>query len=116
MKNFRIPQINQLLKTKINEILVKDIDIPANVFITISKIETSPDLRYAKVFISVFPDNKKGTALKILRKNTAKIQKYIGQTTKIKFTPKLRFLIDSKIVAINEIDEILSKIQRNNNK
>lgn len=113
MSSNRMEQINHLIHTKINEFLSKDLEMPLNTFITVSKVETSKDLRHAKVLISVIPDNKRGTSLRLLNKNNKRIQKYIGQNTKIKFIPKIKFEIDSEIVIGNEIDQLLDTINNN---
>jgi ribosome-binding factor A len=104
-------QVNNLIHTTINEFLSKEMEMPINTFVTISKVETSKDLRHAKILISVIPDNKRGSALRVLNKNSSRIQKYLSKNTKIKFIPKINFGIDSELVIGNEMDQILDNLR-----
>lgn len=111
MASQRISQINELIKTLANEFITRELEIPFDCFVTISKIETSPDLHYSKILITVIPDNKRGTALKILRTHQKQMQKFIASNIKFKFMPKLSFDIDEQVIYGNKIDELLNSIQ-----
>jgi ribosome-binding factor A len=114
MSAHRLDQVNELLLNIINEYITREIEI-TDFFITLSKIDVSKDLRYAKVYITVIPDDKRGSALKILRKHKNAIQKYISGHTKIKFTPVLTFVIDPQIVYGSEMEKLLDEINNNKN-
>ena len=109
MASHRLDQLNDLLLTIINDYITREIEI-IDFFITLTKIDISKDLRYAKIFISVIPDEKRGSALRLLRKHKHTMQKYIGSRTKIKFTPNLSFEIDSQLVYGNQMDALLDSI------
>ena len=113
MASERMLKVNELLFHKISEYTAKEVETPSDVFITLSRVETSPDLRHARVFISVIPDNKRGTALRIMKKHQGRLKKYLGQYLKMKFTPNPTFVIDSQLVYGNEIDRLLDSIKDN---
>jgi len=110
MKN-RIERINKLIKEKIAEILLKEIFVE-NGLITVQGADTTKDLKYTKIKISVIPFEKSGKVLKILERNLPNIQKELNSAVKIKFVPKIIFKIDESEERIDRIDKILRKINK----
>jgi ribosome-binding factor A len=101
-------QVNELIHHKVSEFLARELETPADVFITLSRVETSPDLRHSRVFVSVIPDNKRGTGLRLLRASRGRLQKYLGKSIHMKYVPKVNFMIDSQAVYGNEIDRLMA--------
>ena len=106
----RINKINSLIKEKIAEILQKEIFVK-DALITVQGAETSKDLNYAKIKISVIPFNKSELVLKVLKKNISHLQKRIGEEIRIKFIPKIRFVIDRTEEKANRVEEILRSLK-----
>lgn len=109
MKN-RISRVNQLIKEKIADILLKEMFV-RDVLITVQKVDTTKDLRYAKIRISVMPFEKSEEILRILKKRTSHIQKELGKFVKIKFLPKIEFQIDKGEEKASRVEEILREIK-----
>jgi len=108
MKN-RIDKVNQLIKEKIADILLKDIFV-RDVLITVQDVDTTRDLKYTKIKVSVMPFNKSQEVLKILKKQQPKIQKELNLFLKIKFVPKIIFGIDETEERASRIEGILRKL------
>lgn len=108
----RIEKINELLRQKLSELILKEIEFPANALVTITKAETSPDLKYVNIFITVLPDNQRGTALEILRRNSHNLHKILKKQLTTKFTPNLKFLIDDQEIFATEVDKLLDEINK----
>ena len=105
----RILQINQQIKQALGQIISAELEFP-EIMVTITRVETSPDLKSAKVFISIIPDNLRGTALKILRKNLKMLQSQLKRNMTAKFTPNIKFLIDEQEIHASQIDKLLDEI------
>jgi ribosome-binding factor A len=105
----RISRINKLIKGKIAEILQKEIFIK-NVLITVQGVDTSKDLKYTKIKVSIMPFGQSEKALKVLKKNISHLQKRIGEEIRIKFIPKIRFIIDRTEEKANRVEEILREL------
>ena len=56
--NERINKINELIKQHVNDIVLKNLSLKDGVFITIAKVDTTEDLRYTRVFVSIFPEKE----------------------------------------------------------
>ena len=60
----RIKKVNQLIKKEFFRIIVREIEFPADVYVTLTRVETSVDLRQGRVYISVMPENRVKDILK----------------------------------------------------
>jgi len=108
----RIEKINELIRQKLSEIINRELEFPENALITITRVETSPDIKYCKVFIIVLPDKFRGSILKILRKNSHNLRKILQKQLTTKFTPNLHFLLDEQEIFASEVDKLLDEINK----
>jgi len=108
----RIEKINELIRQKLSEIIIRELEFPGNALITITKVETSPDIKYCKIFITVLPDKFRGRALEILRKNRHNLRKILQKQLTTKFTPNLNFLLDEQEIFASEVDKLLDEINK----
>ena len=104
----RIPRVNQLLKEEINKLLLREVDF-GNILVTITNVDTSPDLRQAKVKISLLPHQKEEQVLKIIQKNIFHLQQELNKKLHLKIVPKICFEIDRAEAKAQRIEEILTK-------
>lgn len=108
--NVRISKINELVKSHTGEILTRDINLKAGVFVTVIKVDTSSDLRYTRVFISVFPDQEVAYVEKTLKKEIYKLQGSLNRLLHMKPLPKLEFRFDFTESKADEIEKLLREI------
>lgn len=104
MSEKRIAQLNELIKHELGILLVREIEFPRDMFTTITRVEVSVDLRYAAVYIGVIPEQKRGTALEIMRKARHHIQHLLNKRLSMRSIPQLRYKIDTG--AEEEIDDV----------
>ncbi len=104
----RIQRINQLLKEEISKLLLREIDF-GDILVTITDVDTSPDLSQAKVKISLLPPQKEEQVLKIIQKNIFHLQQELNKKLHLKTVPKICFEIDQAAVKAQRIEEILTK-------
>lgn len=105
----RLEKINQLLKKEIGQILLKELDF-ADVLVTITTVETSVDLKQAKIMISVLPFEKSQKVLEILNRQIFDFQQILNKKLKMKSVPKIYFKIDEGGKQQAKIIELLNKI------
>jgi len=113
MPSRRIERVNELLKHEIGEIIRREFNIADTGLVSVNAVETSGDLRSAKVFISVLgkPDQQK-TALRRIDEKRTFIQGQIGRSIVLKYTPTLTFLMDDTIEKGNRVLQIIDEIER----
>jgi len=108
--NTRIQKINELIKKHTNDILLKDLSLKDGIFITIAKVDTTPDLRYTRVFVSVFPEKEIGYVAKALEKEVYRLQGKLNKKLHMRPLPKVEFRIDMTESKADEIEKLLKQI------
>lgn len=108
--NNRIEKVNKLIRQHINDIITRDINLKSGVFITIPKVDTSSDLRYTRVFVSIFPEKEIDYVVKTLEKEIYKIQGILNKRLQMRPLPKIEFRVDMTESKADEIEKILKEI------
>ena len=106
----RMRRINEVLREVVGAAIVNDLSDPRIGFVTVTSVETSPDLRTAKVFVSVLGDEEEREAtLAALRSSHGVLQSRIAAETRMKRTPTLTFRYDDTIEKGARINELLEE-------
>jgi len=106
----RTQKINPLIQQKLGEIINQNIELPTDCLVTITKTETSPDNKQSKIYLSIIPENFRGTVLKILNKNKKLLYQQLRKELQTKFTPNLLFIIDEDEIYASEIEKLLDEL------
>lgn len=109
--NLRMQKINELLKHEIGNLILKEFDFNRDTMITITEVNTSPDLHQARIKISTLPFLKTEKIIKVLNSQTTTLQKLLGQKLKMKIIPKIKFEPDQSEEKVNRVDQLLKKIK-----
>lgn len=108
----RIKKINQLLKKELSRLISREVDFSSGSLVTLTRVDTSPNLIESKVFISVFPEEKQADSLEILKKNIWSIQQMINKRLRMRPIPKIIFLPENKTAEAGKVEEILEKLNK----
>ena len=111
MAKYRQGRINDEMQKEIAEILrtVKDPRV-SEAFISVTGVEATPDLKFAKVYYSVFSGDKKEIA-KGLKSSAGYIRGQLAKRMNLRMTPELTFALDGSIAYGAHISKILSGIE-----
>lgn len=110
MPENRLPKINELVRKYVNDIVLKELSMKSGILLTIVKVDTSPDIRYTRVFVSVFPESEFSYALKTLEKERHNIQISLNKKLRIKPLPRLEFRSDFTESEADKIEKLLKEI------
>lgn len=106
----RMPRVNELLREVIAE-EVRGLKDPAIGFVTITAVDTSPDLHTALVFYTAMgSEEEQAECAAALDRATPHIRARMGAQVRLKFTPALEFRVDPSLEAGLKIDSILRDI------
>src|SRR3954454_16873159 len=106
----RMRRINEVLREVVGVAVAGELSDPRIGFVTVTSVETSPDLRTAKVFVSVLGDSDEQEAsLQGLRSSHGVIQSRIAAETRMKRTPTLTFHYDDTVERGMRISELLEE-------
>jgi ribosome-binding factor A len=101
-------RLGQLLKQEISDMLLREIKDPRIAFASITSVDVAPDLRHAKVLVSVLgSERERKSTMAGLRSAAGYIRRELGQRLHLKYTPEIRIIYDD---SIEEGSRILSLI------
>ena len=106
-----IEQVNELLRGELARLVSQEIQL-LNGLITVCYVDCSPDLKEAKVGISVLPDNLSKTALQRLEKRSNYFCQILKKKLNLKYIPRFTWLIDETEKSAAKIEEILKQIKQ----
>ena len=109
-KNIRIERLNDAFQEEISKILMTEIKDEEIRFVTITGVETTTDLSFAKVYFTVLDDEKRKTTLDALNKAASYIRGELSKRVDIRHTPELKFIYDDSIEYGQHIEKIIEKI------
>jgi len=106
----RADRVSDQIKQEIADILMRKIKDPRIGFVTITDVETTDDLRIAKIFVSMYGEDKE-TTLQGLKSASAFIRSELGRRMRLKFVPELLFRFDSTVEKGSHIMKLLHEIE-----
>ncbi|WP_217585567.1 30S ribosome-binding factor RbfA [Lentibacillus saliphilus] len=113
MHDIRANRVSEQMKKELGDILTRKIKDPRVGFVTVTDVEVSGDLQQAKIFISVFGDDKKKQDSLIgLAKAKGYIRSEIGRRIRLRKTPEISFEFDEAHEYGNRIDAILRDLNK----
>jgi len=109
----RPERVQEALRQEISKIVQNDIKDPRLGFLTITGVEITRDLRYARVFFSVLGENKKKhLALKALNHAKGYIKGLISDRVKLRFMPEIEFRIDESLERTRYLYDLMDKLKK----
>lgn len=114
MKTDRMARVNRLVQTALAEIVpsqIKDPRVHAAGIMAITSVRTTPDLRYASVYISFNgTEEQRQSALQGLDGAARFVRAELGRRVRLKYTPELSFKLDDVIESAARIEGILKEL------
>ena len=107
----RIDKINHQIQRAVAQIIRQEVDNPHLGMISVVRVETTPDLRFSKIFFSVFPENNTQEALDTLTNMRVFMRRLLGKELSTKFLPELEFVPDDSIKYSIDIYEKIEKMK-----
>lgn len=109
----RQKKYSSLLQKDLSEIFQKQMaNAFGKAFITITDVEVSPDLSFAKIYLSLMLSEKPSETLEMIRERKSEIRKHLGNRIgkQVRIVPEIAFFMDDTLERANRIDDILSKL------
>ena len=105
----RMRRVNEAMREVLSARITEGLKDPRVGFVTVTSVETSTDLRYARVYVSVLGDEQeREEALAGLRSSRGYLQSRVGAELKMKRTPALQFVYDGTVDTAMRIEHLLA--------
>ena len=116
MASNRIGRINEEIQKELAS-LIRNLKDPrvAETMISITHVETTPDLRYAKVYVSFLEESKAKEAMKGLQSAGGWIRREVGNELKLRYTPELVWALDDSITYGAKMLKLINSLEVGNN-
>ena len=109
----RLNRINEELKKEISHIISFELKNPdVTGLISVTKVKITPDLKYAKVYVSMLNSKNKEKTLEGLKKSAGYIRSGVAKTVNLRITPELVFEEDDSMEYGEKIDKILKDLNK----
>lgn len=112
----KMERVNSELARQITKIIAEDVKDPRlhNAIVGVTKLYTTPDLKYAKVYLSIYAanDEERQEAYYTICRSRTFIRNMLKDSVQIRLLPELNFLIDDSVDYSIKIDEILNQIKK----
>ncbi len=113
MATRRTLRVGELIKREIADILCREIKNPRVGFVTVNQVDVTGDLRTAVVRVSIMGgEEQREESLRCLSSAAGFIQKELSSRIRLRYMPKLQFLLDTSIDHSMHILELLTEIRQ----
>ena len=98
MASNRINRINEEIQKELSSLLrtLKDSRVQ-DTMISITRVETTPDLRYTKVYVSFLQEERSAEAMKGLKSAAGYLRRQLGQNLQLRYAPEIVWALDDSI-------------------
>ena len=97
MASNRIGRINEEVQRELSELIRSLKDPRVQTMLSITRVDTTSDLRYAKVYVSVLEEAREKEAMKGLKSAGGWLRRELGQRLQLRYTPELVFELDDSL-------------------
>ncbi len=113
MATNRIAVINQEIQAVMSD-LIRNLKDPRvqDTMISITRVETTPDLRFCKIYVSFLQAEKAADALKGLQSASGWLRRELSQSIKLRHTPQLQWALDDSITYGARMLELINSLDK----
>jgi ribosome-binding factor A len=108
----RPDRVADQIRGELGLLLTREVHDPGIGFVTITRVQVSPDLQQARVFYTVLGDDKaRKASARALERAIPFLRRQIGARLRLKRTPELKWLYDESIAGQDRIEQLLNEIR-----
>src|ERR671935_3297653 len=108
MSGDRMRRVDEAMRQVLGDVLAQDLKDPRVGFVTVTDVKTSPDLRHARVYVSVLGDaDAVAASLEGLESAHGFLQGRVGSELRLKNTPALHFVHDDTAARAQRLEQLM---------
>lgn len=109
----KVLRVNEVIKEEVSKILLKNVDFPTDVMVTVVQVDTSADIKHSKVFINILPSGKRDElVMKILNSNAGRVQAMLIKHLNMRFVPRISFVLDKAGAEVDRLMHIFEELNQ----
>jgi ribosome-binding factor A len=107
----RSDRVSELILQEVSWIIKNEVKDPGVGFVTLTRVDLSSDLRYAKIYVSIMgEETEKVSGLEALNRAKGYIRSSFGNRVRLRYLPEFTFVLDRSLERVKRINEILREI------
>jgi ribosome-binding factor A len=110
-KTRRTSKVGEMIRDALVEVMRSDAKLDMGLA-SITGVDVSPDLHFARVFVSGLKEDETKSVVKNLQAARGRIRGYLGKRIHLRYTPELEFKYDETTMRASRIEELLMKVKR----
>ena len=110
MASNRIGRINEEIQKELSELIRQLKDPRVQTMLSITRVETTPDLRYTKVYVSVLEESRSSEAIRGLKSAAGWLRRELGARLQLRCTPEPVFVLDDSLKYGAHMFDLLSRL------
>ncbi len=108
----RAERVSEAIKREVGVMLSREVKDPGIHFATVTGVETTDDLRHAKIFVSILGDEKtRQESMDGLERAKGFLRRELGRRLQLRYTPEIRFRLDTSLDHAMKIKGLLNQIK-----
>lgn len=107
----RVEKTNALIQKILAQMIAKEFCASREIIISVTRVEATANLQEAKVYISVFPNEKRPAVVSALNRQIISFQKYLNKQLRMRPIPRILFVQDTKPEKAQTVEAILESIK-----
>ncbi len=113
-ENRRSQRVARLLEREISVLLALLPDLPSQDLITVTGVEVSSDLRYAKIYYSILTDQEEDWhfVAKLFARHAKELRHQLAQRVTLKYHPEIHFIADRTALHAHRIETLLRQVHK----
>ena len=113
MQGKRLERVNQLIKEEVSLLLQRELKDPRLGFVTVTEVTVTPDLKHAKVYISVLgPEERWASTLQALHSARGFVRNWLRRHLDLRATPEITFRPDRSMEHAAHIQMLLAELRQ----
>jgi ribosome-binding factor A len=109
----RPDRVADQIRAELATLLAREVHDPGVGFVTLTRVQVTPDLQLARVMYTVLGDQKsRATTAKALDRASSFLRRQIGSRLRLKRAPELKFIYDEAIEGQDRIEQLLKELRQ----
>lgn len=108
----RLKQVNTIIQQLFGEILNQEVEFQSGALVSVTKVKTSPDLRYAKIGLSIYPTQEADKIFASICKQLKHLKYLLHQKITFKYAPEIRVYLDTTAKEAEELGDLLDTLKK----
>lgn len=112
MSGRRSERVSDLLQEELSQIIQRELNDPRLTFVTVTRVEMSPDMRYARAMVSVYgSDQEQEEALEALNHASGYVRRLLAPRLRMRHIPDITFRLDRSAAHAESIARVLRELE-----